>query len=573
MANWRPIRIIDVLEEIEDRKIVLPVVQRDLVWKEGQIELLFDTLMRGDSFGGIMTIKDYRGKDPLFDYRYFISDYHQNAIISSSEHDKLGHDIYYVVDGQQRLSAFYIGLTGLYDNKALYFDLLGEYDRKNFNFKFSQGRNELKTEIDNFDGSRKRTTFWISVSDLLKRFKDAGSDVEIVLNNLLADFEQQIDTDDKRKYASGNLTRFQQEVFVSPNIGLCEVSINRNLDEGENKQNIVELFRRLNQGGTKLDAMDLMASKLKGFSSDNEYFLSSARNEFTDIGFNQDEIIKLIFILQDDHKKTVSDISNADSDFIQVNKDRVFASLKATRQFLRLSKLYQYYKELNPSIIPLYFIAYYAFHQSISDNDVEKYYDTPETNANFSKISKWIKISLLNKIFRRRGAGWTAYSTGIRKILEVVKKCKGSAFPESELFTMYRNHPLDFYETVEDNWDNLNFYDFDFVMYLIYDLPKNFRKNDIDHIHPKSILAKKGIDWGKINNIANYQLLDYANNRGSKNDKEFGEWFNSCVTDISSYLTLHLIPNENKLWKSDNFDNFLEERKTLIICKIKENIV
>jgi uncharacterized protein with ParB-like and HNH nuclease domain len=295
MANWRPIRIIDVLEEIEDRKIVLPVVQRDLVWKEGQIELLFDTLMRGDSFGGIMTIKDYRGKDPLFDYRYFISDYHQNAIISSSEHDKLGHDIYYVVDGQQRLSAFYIGLTGLYDNKALYFDLLGEYDRKNFNFKFSQGRNELKTEIDNFDGSRKRTTFWISVSDLLKRFKDAGSDVEIVLNNLLADFEQQIDTDDKRKYASGNLTRFQQEVFVSPNIGLCEVSINRNLDEGENKQNIVELFRRLNQGGTKLDAMDLMASKLKGFSSDNEYFLSSARNEFTDIGFNQDEIIKLIF--------------------------------------------------------------------------------------------------------------------------------------------------------------------------------------------------------------------------------------------------------------------------------------
>jgi hypothetical protein len=71
----------------------------------------------------------------------------------------------------------------------------------------------------------------------------------------------------------------------------------------------------------------------------------------------------------------------------------------------------------------------------------------------------------------------------------------------------------------------------------------------------------------------------YCKNNRAKNDKEFGEWLNSLTgirgpstIDIPSYSALHLIPNESKLWESDNFDDFLEKRKTLIICKIKENL-
>jgi hypothetical protein len=354
---------------------------------------------------------------------------------------------------------------------------------------------------------------------------------------------------------------------------LCEVSISRNIEEKENKQNIVELFRRLNQGGTKLDGIELMASKLKGYNAQNEIFLRNMQNKFNDIGFYQDEVMKLIFILQGDHKKTISDITEKDSDFIQIYEKRIFASLTATRQFLQLSKLYQFYNELKPSIIPLYFIAYFAFKQDISDELVAVYYENPETNFNFPLISSWTKLSLLSKVFRRRGGGWTAYSTGIRKILEVLGKSINSIFPKEELFKMYKNHPIDFYETVEDKWQYLNFVDFDFVMYLIYDLPKNFRRNDIDHIHPKSILEEKGIEWEKINNIANYQLLDYKNNRGAKNANELSKWLNAAGVDIPSYIEFHLIPAEPKLWNTDSFLDFLEERKTLIINKIRENII
>lgn len=66
MANWTSLKIVDCIEKIDKEELVLPVVQRDFVWSMEKIQLLFDTLLKGDSFGGIMTIKDLKGKKPIF---------------------------------------------------------------------------------------------------------------------------------------------------------------------------------------------------------------------------------------------------------------------------------------------------------------------------------------------------------------------------------------------------------------------------------------------------------------------------------------------------------------------------
>jgi len=41
MANWEDLRIMDVIEKIQKEEIVLPVIQRELVWDEEKIILLF----------------------------------------------------------------------------------------------------------------------------------------------------------------------------------------------------------------------------------------------------------------------------------------------------------------------------------------------------------------------------------------------------------------------------------------------------------------------------------------------------------------------------------------------------
>ena len=56
MANWESFRVSDIVSAIDDEKYVLPVIQRELVWTEDKMELLFDSLLKGNSFGGIIVI-------------------------------------------------------------------------------------------------------------------------------------------------------------------------------------------------------------------------------------------------------------------------------------------------------------------------------------------------------------------------------------------------------------------------------------------------------------------------------------------------------------------------------------
>ncbi|NLM00572.1 MAG: DUF262 domain-containing protein [Treponema sp.] len=570
MANWTSLKIVDCIEKIDKEELVLPVVQRDFVWSMEKIQLLFDTLLKGDSFGGIMTIKDLKGKKPIFYYRNFIKNYQKGKNTTSKDVEQLNQNISYVVDGQQRLSAFYIGIMGDYDGNRLHFDLLSEIEHKNFNLSFANTQNELKNEVDNFDGTSRNKTFWYPLTELYRKIEECGADYHTVNDEINEEYSSRNFTDSELDLIKRNIENLTNQIFNFPNIGICEVRIDRKYDEVENRIRVVELFRRLNQGGTKLDGLELMASKLKGFDPENEIFLQEIE-EFDDIGFGKDEVIKLIFILQDDSKKSLANITKGDSDFIKNNKQRIKDALIGTRHFLEQSNLLEFFKKEKPSIIPLYFVAYFLFHLDKPSLQIKDYFKNSEiNNSHYISIYNWIYISMLNKVFRRRGAGWTAYSTGIRKILEIVKNHKNSEFPKTPLFEMYKAHPLEFTENI--TIESINKFDFSFVMYVLYEKPKNFRVNDIDHIHPKSILENKNFEWNQINNYGNFQLLDFATNRGNKNDKELFTWIKDIVENKSDYLKMHLIPDKEELWKSENFLDFLNERQILIEEKIKQGI-
>jgi len=112
---------------------------------------------------------------------------------------------------------------------------------------------------------------------------------------------------------------------------------------------------------------------------------------------------------------------------------------------------------------------------------------------------RWIYFSLLNGVFRSRGAGWIPYRTGIRKILEEIKQYKNKKFPKDRLFEVYKSHPVTFTEVfTKDILDSL---DRSFLYYLIYDRNQVIRNQDVDHIMPKVILNSLGYDWEKINTL------------------------------------------------------------------------
>jgi hypothetical protein len=567
MAIWKSYRIADVISEIEDEKFVLPVIQRRLVWNEEKMELLFDTLLKGDSFGGIMVIEEEKNSKPLFNFRPFTKD---GEMISSRQVDRISNLQNFVIDGQQRLQSFYIGLKGSINGKVLYFDLFSDFNTE-FEFKFENDVTRLpKNSKENIDRPIPEH-FWYLASDLLKKLKDTGRYKQIV-KEIIEQYK--IETEIQKDHIEENVLSFYENVINSETVGISKVVINKSLDEVSNKQKIVELFRRLNDGGTKLSSFDLVASILKGFAWEMEGFLEETLKDYEDIGLNQDNLIKLLFILQDNHKKEMASIDSSDANFAINNRNRIKATLKATKDFIIYSKLHEYFKDGSKSFIPLFFIAYHLFHKNINDQSIMNFFDNFDAgNTDFPKIKKWVYHSLINGVFKSRGAGWVPYKTGIRKLLEAISNYKNKEFPLDALFKVYINHPITF--TMDYNSSNLDQLDSSFLFYLMYDKVQSIRIQDIDHIMPKSILESMNYDQAKINSIKNFQLIDYGTNRGEKNGKPFKEWINNpkFVSDKKAFILRHLIPHNENIWSEDKFDDFLEQRGMIILSKLTENIL
>jgi hypothetical protein len=566
MANWESKPLSEIINKISDDYYVLPVIQRRLVWTELKMELLFDTLMKGNSFGGIMVLEEERGSKPLFAYRRFTKD---GSDIKSTDIDApLSQEQYFVIDGQQRLQTFYIGLTGNLNGKEMYFNLNSEHKRLEFDFKFSDKEDKLPKTQRNGDDECVMQNIWYPVNQLYQRAKKIQDPQQLqdeIVKNLRVEglLEQNI---------KANILKFYLSIFTHPSIGIAKVLINKSLPEIENKQRIVELFRRLNDGGTKLSSFDLVASILKGYSWEMESFLDEIIESNKEIGIGQDELIKLIFILQDNHKKEMVNVGSDDAKFAIDNKQRIKITLKVLQKYLHMSKLYNYYKEGNRSAIPLYFIAYHVFHQNLGDMQLEGFFGRFDIKSeSFNKLYQWTYISLLNGVFKSKGAGWIPYKTGIRKILEITKDFKGQEFPNNDLYELYENHPLHFFKR-QVNAGDLEQLDRSMVYYIMYDRERIVREQDIDHIHPKNVLESKEYPLESINSIVNFQLLDFKTNRGEKNGKELKEWINNHVDDKKSYLSRHLIPDDPSLWDSDNFSDFLENRRILLLEKIQKCI-
>ena len=582
MAKWDSYTVKDVLANIQAKKLLLPIIQRELVWNEEKIKALFQTLCIGDSFGGIMTVRDMKGegRKPLFDVRSFVPDYVSTNDYMSNEIEFSQSDIEYVVDGQQRLSAILMGVLGSYNGKKLYFNLFGDYANGEYVFEFAKAKEDLpKTWRDESDDTE-HPTWWEPVTGLNARIADTP-DVNELCDILLEDYGSEISAELKER-VTRNIGRIHAALIADRCVGICEVALTRKQkskdDEtvrAENRLRVVNLFRKLNQGGTVLSGIELMRSVLKALSSENEVFLNKIKTQYEDIGLDQDGIIKYVFLLQDQTAKEITNITKDDSDFICNNQERIYASLDALRRFLEKSKLLDYVKKWRPSTVPLYLLAYYLYYRNESNDLLREFFDADVSSENVRAINKWLRLSFLNRVFQR-GRGWNPDRTGRRLIHEILSKAKGGNFPVSQIFELYqkRLHWFDL-EPMDDEM-RLNSYDRAFVYYSIYGEGVLKRNNDADHIIAKHLLENAGLQADKINTISNYQLLFFRENR-SKQDDDLSVWldnvFKGDPDKILSFVKSHFIPEDKTLWTVKNYDRFIAERRKKIVEQLKTSLL
>lgn len=544
----QPITIKEAIDNIYNRYYLIPAIQRKFTWSSEQIEMLFDSIMRGYPISSFMFWKicepnlksDYKFYQFLTNYREFFAD--DNLDIDTTGVP----DFEAVVDGQQRLTSLYIGLRGTYaykmprkwlkDNedsiptRRLYLCLSEsvnqEYDnQKKYDFRFL-------TSEEYMEVSKKST--WFLVKDIL----DLDSLQKV--NKYINDNHLQ-----ENEYASDTLIGLFSQIHKEP-------LINFYLQEEQDSDKVLEIFIRANSGGTPLTFSDLLMS----ISSAN-WKTIDARKEIKDvidkvyeIGkpsfiISKDFILKTCLVLYVDNIKfqlknfTQSNVKLFEDNWSEIKK----SILAAFTLFDKLGFNDKSFRAKNAAIP----IIYYIHSHNLADKINTPLYDREDKEI----IAKWLILSFIKSIF---GGQSDSVITTIRSVL---RETKSKMFPAQEIMDAFKSESKNY--SIDDDFitglleaqkdSNEAFY----LLRLLY--PKlDYQDPNLhqDHLHPATYflsdeklnacgIPSEDIEFAKDdknwNSVSNLQLLVWQINE-SKNDKLLAEWAKETgVSNESMFLS------------------------------------
>ena len=537
--SYSKISIKEVVNEI-DRNYYLPHIQRSMVWNEEQIYKLYDSLLRGYPIGTFLFWKVKKEYD--ISKIKFITDFTKNKQSETST-DNSKDEYYLVLDGQQRLQSFLIGLKGSYNGKELYLNVLCENkeiytdEELIYESKFIKSKEDVIFE---------NNILWVKV----KNFALLNSDK-------LFDYVEELKENYNDKLLGSQLKLLEKNIkklnFICGNDDI----INYYLEKEDNYDKVLDIFIRTNSGGTKLSKADLLFSIIKlRWSNEDAYtefkdLLNTINND--SFNFNHDFILKTCLVLiEKDVKYSVNNFGIQNISLIENNwpkiKDSIITTVDLLKNFGINSKRML---ASNNSIIPIIYFTY--------KNNFKSYSSLDKNNLlNTKKIKKWLLTILITNIF----SGQT--DELLKRFRDVIKNNSSLEFPLDDL-----NNSLPSGKSI-----SLNFNDFSKINYrdtkqflllsLLYP-DFNFSSNNkysiphVDHIFPKSLLKNKFSD-SIINNIGNLQILS-SNDNESKNNILFEEWIN---TRDETYLNKNYLPLNKELYKIENFEQFIEERTKIL---------
>jgi len=534
----------------EDGGYWLPNIQRPFVWKEEQIERLFDSILREYPIGTLLIWKT----DSSLRRRKFVDLYKKSLKLTDYYIPVDDTQKMLVLDGQQRLQSLFIGLKGSYDKKELYFDIfsgdLVAPEDMRYRFEFLDGNN-----LD---------PHWIKLKDIVfsdKKIREIKEDIYSRFANLQNDKKDRIDD---------NIDAIRETFITQENILYQLVdSIDRPTAYGED--DIVEIFIRANAGGTQLGKSDLLFSLLTSSWEEADEEMEDLLEKINKTGykFNRDFILKTCLSIFGKgaayNVQKFRDTSTRKN--IIDNWSNISSAIKDVKDFIYGKTFLKTDKTL-PSYLTLIPVIYFRYHYPNEWKNV-KYLDT------------YLLRTLLSGAFSGSPDGLIDKCT--RKISENKK------FDINELFGIIRADGRNL-EISNDTLLNIHYTSKEIHLLFNYWYGFNYQpaftnnEPQIDHIFPQSALKKIKDEnpntgrfdilhykWWDRDQFANLMLLTASENgAGGKSDTLPKDWFNGKSDD---YLEKHLIPRNKDLWELDKFDEFIEERKILIQEKFKEILI
>ncbi len=579
MSFQTPLTINEVVTDIHAKKYLLPSIQREFVWSTEQIKMLFDSLMRNYPINSFLFWKVPREKSGEFIFYEFLRDYHQKDNIHNPKANINGNeDVMAVLDGQQRLTSLYIALKGTYAYKLAYkkYNNPLAYPKKTFYVNLLDTPKDFSYEYEFEFLTEKEaklvdeTHHWFQVGKILD-LKELSDVMDYLITSGLAANPDKV----KAQFANKTLSKLHSVIHVNRIVSYY-------LEQSDELDKVLNIFIRVNSGGTKLSYSDLLLSfaiaqwETRDAREDINEFVDEINQIGRGFNISKDIVLKASLVLCD-----IPDISFKVDNFNRTNMLKIEKEwdniTKAIRDAVKLISSFGFSREnitSNNLMIP---VAYYLKTIGLPNN-----FETSTTRIeDRRKIKLWFVSALLKRVFSFAPDGV------LKPARDLIRNKSVNGFPLDEIFEHFKgtNRALQF------NDDDINSLldskyghgDTLVVLSLLYpwaDLKHNFH---VDHIFPKSTftakrLKNKGVADDKIeefinayNYLGNLQLLEEIPNI-EKNAMDFEKWINEKIPagELADYKKKHYIPNVNLSY--NNFDKFIEEREKLIIQEMKNQL-
>ncbi len=570
--SYIKVTIKDIIDDINSRKMYLPAIQRKYVWSDLQIVRLMDSIMRGYPIGTFLLwkVKKKIVNEKEYSMYEFIKDYHERDLFNNPPapqpftYNSDDEYIWSLLDGQQRLTSIYISLQGsirrklpnkrwknddAFPQKELYFNLHSNYtEDDDISYKF-----DFLTEAE--AESNKDGKLWYRVKDILK-YKQEELITSLILPKGLA-----TDT-----LATSNISLLHRRFVTEEIINYFEV-------EADSIDNVLDIFVRVNSGGTVLSKSDLLFSTIVSHwdkaRDEIDKLLSEINKKGEGFKFTNDFIMRTcLYLLDMSVTLKVETFKKESVILIKNNWNKIKTSIKETVDLL---VDFGFSSDNIMSYVAISPIVYYHYHggkfDKTSKSELRKYYITAQ----------------LRQIF---GAASNSALTLIRTEL---KKHTNSSFALSDLYSIRFTGDRTLKYTSEDIDSLFDTYEIGAYTFMILSLlypnlkfgQKGFHQ---DHMHPHTSFETEKIsnlnlpdgtvissdtisEWQRRRNtLANLQLLEGRENE-EKNKTPLEEWLKKPENKGVKYLPKDIS------YSLSNFEEFMEKRQEIMSSELKKILI
>jgi hypothetical protein len=580
------VTIRDAVRRIENGDYLLPAIQREIVWERDQITDLFDSVLQGYPIGTFLYWDLHEENWDEYTMYGFIKNYITSTKWIETDAQKRNSkvkpdgagDLKLILDGQQRLSSFYIGLKGTYTYKEpykwyrnrsswtksrLYLNLTSdpraqteEGGDRNMRYQFEfLSAEKYDDALVQHDGD-----WWFRAGAILN-YPDT-----IDLRDYIDDKTAELNIENEGAFGQ-NLRDLRRAVHDQKYITYFE-------EQKQDIDRVLEIFIRTNDGGTQLSKSDLLLSIAQ--ANWQEY---DAREELTSFvdhlntqlpmtnSYGKDFLLKSSLVLAD------LPVRYRVSQFKRENVAQMEAQWPEIRRAIEEAATLVNYFGIGGqtllsrnAVIP---IAYYFKQTGLTAEKLRR--DESDRVRAKRDIKRWFITSLLHGTFSGSA------DSVLNRIRKVLKDESGETFPVGAIETEMADlgKVTGFNEEMIDNvleytkGGSRTF----LTLTLLYDqIDFGSIQYHQDHIFPSSLLDEdslvdEGLDEDKAeafdaqaDRLANLQLLTGRENE-AKQDTPFKKWIKS---QDKSFYDRHLIPTDPETHQIENFDSFLEQRSELI---------